>query len=173
MSSCLLLHRRLCTNTNIRNTINDVYAPAHELGTRMLHCEPSIYSQVAHMEEEEEDVGRAIIEQALPLNDCAKLLLSSNLWARTGQGRKYDVNSQLRKSCPACAPSNKYTAHCNSCLCVSNVLDVQVSKAGSKACLGQLVCAPVKIGLCYMRKACASTGWRMARSVHVALALNN
>ncbi len=98
MSSCLLLHRRLCTNTNIKNTINDVYAPAHELGTRMLHCEPSIYSQVAHMEEEEEDVGRAIIEQALPLNDCAKLLLSSNLWARTGQGRQYNMKSQMCRS---------------------------------------------------------------------------
>jgi hypothetical protein len=50
------------------------------------------------MEEEEKDVGGAVIEQALPLNDCAELLLSSDLWARTGQGRQYNMNSQLCKS---------------------------------------------------------------------------
>ena len=109
------------------------------------------------MEEEEEDVGRAIIEQALPLNDCAKLLLSSNLWASTGQGRQYNMDSQHRKSGPAYAPSNKCTAHCNSCVCVSSVLDGNVSKAGSKVCPDQHVGAAIKISLCHMCKACAST----------------
>lgn len=110
------------------------------------------------MEEEEKDVGGAIVEQALPFDDCAKLLLSSNLWARTRQGRQYNVNSQLCKSCPACAPSHKYTAHCNSCLCMSSVLDgKKVLKNGIKVCPVQHVGAAVKLGMCHMCKACAST----------------
>ncbi len=58
-----------------------------------VHGGSSLHSQVAHMEEEEKDVGGAIVEEALPLDDRAKLLLSSNLWVRTGQGRQYNMNS--------------------------------------------------------------------------------